>query len=99
MATIPMVVAVRRNPQGDVLDVQMGIADTDQNTWAAGGEPKFVPVLEVVDALMRDDRIWSRMPNGTPGPRLKVVAAKAGQGIETVELDHPTLTVADLEQF
>lgn len=48
---------------------------------------------------MAGDGVWTRLPNGAAGPKLKVIAAEVGQGVETVELDHATLTVADLEQF
>lgn len=39
MATVPMVVAVRRNAQGDVLEVTRGTADTDAHYWAPNGAP------------------------------------------------------------
>lgn len=99
MATVPMVIAVRRNTHGDVVKVLRGIADTATNFWIDGGEPAPIPVIKIVDSLLAGDAVWSRLPNGAPGPKLKVVLAKAGHGIESVELDDATLTVADLAHF
>lgn len=99
MSAIPMVVAVRRNEQGDVTHVRLGYADTDKNTWIPGGEPAPVPVLKVVDALMARDVVCTRMPNGTSGPGLRVVLAKIGRGVETIETDDPERPISSLEQF
>jgi hypothetical protein len=99
MAVIPMVVAVRRNEHGDVTDVRMGYADPETNTWTPGGEPVVAPVLRVVDALMARDLVCTRMPNGTSGPGLRVVPAKVGRGVETIETDDLDRPVASFEQF
>jgi len=99
MAVVPMVVAVRRNEHGDVTDVRMGYADTQTNAWTPGGEPTTAPVLRVVDALMASDTVCTRMPNGSSGPGLRVVEAKVGRGVETIESDDPDRPVASFEQF
>lgn len=99
MATVPMVVAVRCNAWGDVLEVRRGIVDTAKNAWTPNGSPVPVHVIEIVNAIMAGDAVWSRLPHGAPGPVFKVVVARGGHGVETIELDDPELTVADLAQF
>lgn len=99
MADVWMVTAVRRNALGDVTEVQIGLADTTANAWARKGDPRVLPVVEVVDMVFRGDSVYTRRPNGAPGPKLKVVPAKTGGGIETVETVDAGFTVADLDQL
>ncbi|CAN7322574.1 hypothetical protein LJR084_001862 [Variovorax sp. LjRoot84] len=99
MAQIPMVTAVRFNKHGDVSHVLMGTADNDtpQPRWVH--EPVETPVLDLVDKLMADDLVETRMANGTSGPKLRVVEGKAGGGIETVVTDDPKRPIEDFPRF
>lgn len=99
MAVIPMVIAVRTNEQGDVTHVCLGYVDTETNRWATGSTPATAPVLRVVDALMAGDLICTRMPDGTSGPGLRVVLAKIGRGVETIETDDPDRPISSFERF
>ena len=102
MATIWMIDAVQRNSQGDVTRVRWGKVETTigQGRWHEG-DPHEDGVIAVVDELMASTDVWARMPNGAPGPNLRVISAKVGQGVETIELVDNRFghTVADLAQF
>lgn len=99
MGTVPMVIAVKRNALGDVIEVEKGTADTDTNAWTPNGAPAVLPVIEIVNVVMGGSEVWSRLQSGAPGPKFKVVPAQGGHGVETIQLDDATLTVADLAQF
>lgn len=99
MAEIRMVTAVRLNDEGDVVEVEWRVANTVTNTWETAAVR--VPVITVVDALMRGDKVYSRMGNGTEGPLvgMRTVLAKSGQAVETIRFLHDSLTPADLPQL
>lgn len=99
MAQVPMVTAVHRDDLGDVVEVMMGIADTQTNAWVPGREPSAAPVINVVDALMAGDLVCTRMPNGTSGPGLRVVLANRGGGRETIQTDDPARPIDQFEQY
>ncbi|WP_399696539.1 hypothetical protein [Xenophilus sp.] len=99
MAEVWMVVAVRRNHLGDVVAAQVGKLDSSTNTWLPGREPKEMDVVDLVNKVVNADLVYSRMPNGAAGPKVRYALARVGNGVETIELDDPVRTVADLAQY
>ncbi|WP_076999105.1 hypothetical protein [Variovorax sp. KK3] len=97
MAQIPMVTAVRFDQYGDVSHVLMGRADTDSNRWIT--EPAETPVAELVKKLAASVEVATSMPDGTLGPKLRVMQAKAGGNTETVSTDDPGRPIDDFLQF
>jgi hypothetical protein len=97
------ITAVRLNPSNDRVDlVKMGLVNTAKNEWAS--EPKEVPVIEAVNAIMRGDKVFTIFPESTEtvlGPKLRTFAYPGG--FEGIEVENPEenkgRTVRDLPKF
>jgi hypothetical protein len=103
MAKIRVVNGVRFSDDDSRLThVRWGIVDTDRNEWISG--PDEADVIEVVDALMSGDEVWTiyTVQGGqtVPGPRLRTVGdSEETEGIETHPGPDDHRTLRDLPRF
>lgn len=97
MAIVYLVESVRYGHDGDVRAVRWGRCDTAANEWLPGF-PLEADVLDVVDALMSGDVVFSRLANGGAGPRLKVVPGKV-HATETINVDGDLFKLEEIAVF
>jgi hypothetical protein len=102
MARIRVVNGVRYSNDGSRLThVRWGIVDTDRNEWIV--EPAEAEVVEVVDALMSGNEVWTIYTvqgRTVPGPRLRTVGdSEDTEGIETHPDPNDHRTLRDLPAF
>jgi len=99
MAVIRMIEAVRRGADDDVRAVRWGFVDTLANAWLPNS-PSEAEVVEVVDAVMAGDTVWTRLATGAPGPKVRTVLVKVGHVVETIDVEpQPLYSIADIASF
>ncbi|WP_230427151.1 phosphatidylserine/phosphatidylglycerophosphate/cardiolipin synthase [Collimonas humicola] len=97
------ITGVRINAQNGRIElVRWGQVNPATNTWAK--EPTESPVIDVVDAVMGGDDVYTIFPvggNTVLGPKVQlVVYAHGREGIETVDAAYNAgRTLADLPQI
>lgn len=97
------ITAVRVNASTQRVEMaRMGLVNTGENRW--GGPLIEVPVIEVVDKLMRGDVVYALFPvNGRTvlGPKLETRVFS--NGLEGIEVENPRenigRTIEDLPKF
>jgi hypothetical protein len=98
-----VITAIRRDLENHrVTHVRWGRANASNNSWEF--TPREAPVIDVVDALMRDDTVTTVFKNDagwTPGEDVRVVVYEHGlEGIESVDSIVPgKKTLNDLPIF
>ncbi|WP_372526603.1 phosphatidylserine/phosphatidylglycerophosphate/cardiolipin synthase [Piscinibacter sp.] len=102
MAKISVVNGVRFSDDGTrPTHVRWGIVDTDRNEWITG--PAEAEVIEVIDALMGGNEVWTIYTVGSqtvPGPRLRTVGdSEETEGVETHPGPDDHRTLRDLPRF
>ena len=102
MAKIRVVNGVRYSDDDSrVTHVRWGIVDTDRNEWIEG--PDEAEVIDVVDALMAGQEVWTIYAEGSqtvPGPRLRTAGdSEESEGIETHPGPDHHRSLRDLPRF
>ena len=98
MAIVWVVDAVELGPLGNLLRVRWGAIDIARNAWV-NGKPHMAEVADVVAHLCKGAEVWTILPNGIPGPRLRTACAKVDRYAATVEMVGQTYTIRDLNQL
>jgi len=83
---------------GNLLRVRWGAIDIARNALV-NGKPHTADVADVVTHLYEGAEVWTILPNGIPGPRLRTASAKVDRCAATVEMVGQTYTIRDLNQF
>jgi hypothetical protein len=86
---------------GRVTHVRWAQVNPKQNQWVS--EPAEAPVIDVVDAIVAGDQVWTIFPEGVNtvlGPQLKSVVYAGGlEGIDTVDPKQVNRTLRDLPRI
>jgi len=90
--------AVELSALGNLLRVRWGAIDIARNAWV-NGKPHMAEVADVVAHLYKGAEVWTILPNGIPGPRLRTACAKVDRYAATVEMVGQTYTIRDLNQL